>query len=269
MWKCSQCQQYAADSLVKCRRCQSPRPKYELVEKPEPVADVRQDVRQEQERIASNRNKRIVTAIKQPEESEGFITSTFNTKPGFQPGRSGDWIATIDDKKFWPFDPRVGDFELDAICVALGNTCRFNGHVNRFYSVAQHSLAVAALCDDKYLLWALLHDAGEAYIGDMVRPLKKHFPKFQEIEMQILQTLGLQFGLEWPIPEIVKMADDNLLVLEATELGFDVSDWGLRPVSWDSNKLEVAREILDCNDPSQDWGLALFERIEDELKKRR
>src|SRR5690606_19551202 len=73
------------------------------------------------------------------------------------------------------FDPRPGDVDLEVFAHALSLQCRFGGHCKVFYSVAQHCVLTARILHDSY--WrheALMHDAAEAYIGDVVRPLKMH-----------------------------------------------------------------------------------------------
>lgn len=87
--------------------------------------------------------------------------------------RFGDWFQTISGRKFYPFDPRREDVDLDDIIHALSMLCRFGGHSRCFYSVAQHSVLVSRLCPPSLALIGLFHDAHEAYIGDLIRPIKR------------------------------------------------------------------------------------------------
>src|SRR5262245_27549306 len=101
--------------------------------------------------------------------------------------RIGDWMQTISGRKFWPLDPRPEEVCIEDIGHALSLVCRFGGHCHTFYSVAEHSVRVSLLAEDMakssahwtdenirmIALSGLLHDAAEAYIGDMVRPLKR------------------------------------------------------------------------------------------------
>jgi hypothetical protein len=94
--------------------------------------------------------------------------------------------------------------------------CRFGGHSQRFYSVAQHSVHVSERGrTDTEKRWGLLHDATEAYVGDMIRPLKLHMPEFREVEDRILFVIAQKFDLALPIPSSVKEADEILLATEA------------------------------------------------------
>ena len=118
-----------------------------------------------------------------------------------------------------------GPIRLFDIAHALSNLCRFNGHVKRFYSVGEHSLYVSALLDSsKYgnsrelQRWGLMHDAAEAYLGDMVRPIKQKMPEFEAIEDRLLRRIAGRFGLVWPIPPEVFDADEIMLATEFRDL---------------------------------------------------
>src|SRR5690349_18842227 len=91
--------------------------------------------------------------------------------------RTGDWIATFTGKRWFLTDPDPADVDIDDIAHALSMICRFGGHTKQFYSVAEHSVRVAnameiAGCGALACLHGLIHDAPEAYLGDIVRPLK-------------------------------------------------------------------------------------------------
>lgn len=87
----------------------------------------------------------------------------------------GAFIATNSGGTFYPFAPRIEDIKLEDIAHALSNICRFTGHTKNFYSVAQHSLICAAIVsNDRARPWALMHDATEAYIGDISSPIRRH-----------------------------------------------------------------------------------------------
>ncbi len=133
-------------------------------------------------------------------------------------------IQTYTGKLFNPLageNEDCGPIELMDIAHALSHLCRFNGHTKRFYSVGEHSLHVSALLEHhgpSIQAWGLLHDAAEAYLGDMVRPIKKHMPDFQAIEDRLLQRIAKRFDLVWPIPDVVFDADDILLATEFRDL---------------------------------------------------
>lgn len=109
-------------------------------------------------------------------------------------------------------------FDIEDIAHALSNMCRFNGHTNKFYSVAQHSVLVSELVPEEHALAALLHDAAEAYCGDMVSPLKQLLPVYQSIHATIEQNLYRSIGVEWPVHACVKDADIKMLATEVRDL---------------------------------------------------
>ena len=83
------------------------------------------------------------------------------------------YVSTYTGKQFFPLDPQQDQVDIEDIAHGLAYQCRFNGQTRYFYSVAQHSLIVAGLVPKRLYLAALLHDAAEAYMGDMVKPLKQ------------------------------------------------------------------------------------------------
>lgn len=134
--------------------------------------------------------------------------------------RKGDWFQTYTGKKFWPLDPRLEDFDIVDIAHALANICRFGGHCTEFYSVAQHCCHVSDVLrrTTQHAYAGLLHDATEAYLGDMVRPLKYSMPEYLEAEQVLEHMLSLKFGVPMPLPYQVKEADNLLLVTERRDL---------------------------------------------------
>ena len=83
--------------------------------------------------------------------------------------RKGDWFLTYTGRQFWPLDPRPEDICIRDIAHHLSLCCRFNGACRVHYSVAQHSVMVANILPAPLRFWGLMHDATEAYVGDMVR----------------------------------------------------------------------------------------------------
>lgn len=138
-------------------------------------------------------------------------------------GRRGDWIQTYTGRKFYPLDPRPEDVCIEDIAHALSNVCRFAGHVREFYSVAQHSVLVSSFAEGPAALWFLLHDAPEAYLGDITRPLKRDLTALgrpvHEVEdglmVVVAEAMGLPPGCDW---DAVKRADDAVLATEARDL---------------------------------------------------
>lgn len=85
----------------------------------------------------------------------------------------GMTIRTISGREISLLDPRPEQILIEDIAHSLSKLCRFNGHIDRFYSVADHSVFVSHICPPEYALVGLLHDATEAYLGDMISPVKK------------------------------------------------------------------------------------------------
>jgi uncharacterized protein len=142
--------------------------------------------------------------------------------------RQGDWIQTSKGRQFWPFDPRVGDFDIEEIAHALSNLCRFGGHCSEFYSVAQHSALVSDLLPPEHKLAGLMHDAAEAYIVDIPRPIKYSLPGYLEAEHKIESVLAEQYGLQYPWHLAVKEADNIALMTEARDLMHKKPmEWGI------------------------------------------
>lgn len=91
------------------------------------------------------------------------------------------YITTVTGKHFYPLNPDPRDIDIEDIAHALSLICRANGHFCRFYSVAQHCIACAGEAAARghsleVILGCLLHDASEAYLCDVTRPVKKHIP---------------------------------------------------------------------------------------------
>ena len=137
------------------------------------------------------------------------------------------WIQTYTGKKFWPLRPNGRDLNIVDIAHALSMKCRYNGHCKFFYSVAEHCVHVSNYVHG-VPLWGLLHDASEAYLPDVPRPIKPHLPGFVDLEHEIMSVVTLRYGLGWPEPPEVKRVDTAILADEQPVLMPNVpADWGL------------------------------------------
>jgi 5'-deoxynucleotidase YfbR-like HD superfamily hydrolase len=143
--------------------------------------------------------------------------------------RIGDWALTFTGRRFWPLSPRIEDLDIDDIAHALSNICRFGGHCREFYSVAQHSVLVSRLVPEHLAFTGLMHDATEAYLGDMVRPLKYSLPQFLEIEDALWRVIARRFELPLRLPAEVKEADEIALMTERRDLIVRTPEgWGVQ-----------------------------------------
>lgn len=134
--------------------------------------------------------------------------------------RSGDWIQTFTGRQFWPLDPRPEEIFIEDIAHALSQLCRYNGHCEYLYSVAQHSIYVGRILPPELKLAGLLHDAAEAYCADVPRPIKKHLRDYAEIEARLQVAIGQRFGIDPDLFECaaVKAADNSVLLAEKRQL---------------------------------------------------
>lgn len=137
-----------------------------------------------------------------------------------------DFIVTISKKRFSPLQAEPGDIEIADIAHALSLLCRANGYVRHFYSVAQHSLNCAAEAKARGLsadiqMACLLHDASEAYISDITRPVKRSLPAYVEIEEALQRLIFEKYNLHHldtaGLAE-VRRIDDCLLYYELLDL---------------------------------------------------
>lgn len=162
-----------------------------------------------------------------------------------------DAIFTFSGDFIRPLDPDPADIHIEDIAHALSNQCRWTGHTSRFYSVAEHSLHVAALVPDELSLNALLHDASEAYLADLARPIKKADGLgtiYLEVEARLQAAIAVRFGIsEDPLSHAeVKEADERMLWAEAKTLlpvlGEQMPDPGFmcpRPQCWQPEEVEA------------------------------
>ena len=131
-------------------------------------------------------------------------------------------MNTYTGRKFDPMTITPADIDGRDVAHALSMMCRGNGHLRRFYSVAQHSLncakeAKARRFERRVVLACLLHDASEAYIADIIRPVKEHLPGYLDIESRIMAAVFARFGLsDLDVEEHAawKLIDDDLLETE-------------------------------------------------------
>lgn len=136
---------------------------------------------------------------------------------------------TASGRPFWPLEPRLEDIAIEDIAHHLSNLCRFTGAVRFFYSVAQHSVAVSLemaphilTAGDRWRgLYGLLHDASEAYLMDIPRPLKRddQFSAYRTAEARLQRIIYAAFDLDPDDePSDLKIVDRRMLRTEQRDL---------------------------------------------------
>ncbi|MFP3126448.1 MULTISPECIES: hypothetical protein [Bacillaceae] len=136
--------------------------------------------------------------------------------------RVGKCITTYTGIEFYPLDPRVQEVSTRDIAHALSLLCRANGHYRHFYSVGQHSLNCAKEArfrgySERLQLACLLHDASEAYISDITRPVKQELSQYLEMEQRLQQFIYTVYGLSDLTQyecSLIKEIDDDMLAYE-------------------------------------------------------
>lgn len=129
-------------------------------------------------------------------------------------------MRTSSGRLIWPFAPDPASIVITDIAHALSQICRFGGQTREFYSVAQHSVLVSQACGEDDALWGLLHDASEAYLCDVPRPLKTsvQFEPYRTVESSLQLAILSRFGLPSLPPFSVLAADELLLAVEFRDL---------------------------------------------------
>lgn len=129
------------------------------------------------------------------------------------------WMQTYSGVAFYPLDPHLEDIlDLD-IAHALSMLCRYGGHTNRFYSVAEHCVLMSEAVSPENALWALLHDAAEAYMQDLVRPIKTVMSTYREAEDRLLEVILVKYNVyKITPPQEVKTADNRIFLDEREAL---------------------------------------------------
>ncbi len=113
-----------------------------------------------------------------------------------------------------PINPTLEMIDIEDIAHGLSMQCRFGGHTPRFYSVAQHCVLAARSIATEYKFDMLMHDASEAYIGDIPRPIKHKLANYNEIEDNLMKIIAKKYNFTWPMPDLVKKIDDTMLIWE-------------------------------------------------------
>jgi hypothetical protein len=154
------------------------------------------------------------------------------------------WFLTASGNRYYPTSPRPEDVNIRDIAHALSNICRFGGHCRWFYSVGQHAVLgtrwlqwVKNITNPLVLLQFLGHDNTEAYVGDVVRPLKVQLVGYADIEARNATAIAAALGIpepDEPTHELIKLADNTMLMTERRDLlGAPGPWWSNEPAPWD------------------------------------
>jgi len=146
------------------------------------------------------------------------VTSLPGTR-GVIPAHTTASICTFTGKEFWPLEPKHEDIDIVDIAHALSQIVRYTGHVSQPWTVGLHSIEVSNRIEARtgnviLALAGLLHDASEAYLVDVPRPLKPHFQGYAAMEAKLEEAIFARFGLPYPLPKIVKDTDTDMLLDE-------------------------------------------------------
>lgn len=155
------------------------------------------------------------------------------------------WIQTFTGRAFPLLAPARGDVSIKDIAHSLANQCRFAGHSKRFYSVAEHSLYVSRVLPCRLALVGLLHDAAEAYVQDITRPLKEALPEHKFVEGVVWAAIADRFSLPDELPQEIKTADMRMLATEAEYLMLPP------PQPWNIPAKPFELEEIGLNHPRQ------------------
>ena len=139
--------------------------------------------------------------------------------------QSGAWLDLL--------APNTSNFTVEDIAHGLAHQCRYAGQCRDFYSVAEHSLLVSEMVQDDPLA-ALLHDAAEAFLGDITRPLKQMLPDYRRIETEMQRAIFSRFGVDPRSNPAIKNADLAILAAEQKQMmPVGTDDWarhdGIQP----------------------------------------
>lgn len=147
--------------------------------------------------------------------------------------RYGGWIQTYTGTAFYPLDPRHDEIHIEDIAHAQSMLCRFAGHTERFYSIAEHSCHITDWLlknAPEAAFGGLMHDASEAYLVDMPKPVKIYLDDYIAIEKALEATIFDKYGIPFPFNAKIKEADNRILIDERnTLLKTPVKAWDFEP----------------------------------------
>jgi hypothetical protein len=157
-------------------------------------------------------------SIHPPIRNDGRMPQSDLVPANDNAARRGDWMQTFTGRQAWPMDMRPEDVAIEDIAHSLSMQCRYGGHCLRFYSVAEHSVHVARYIAamrfrDRGLSArvGLMHDATEAYVVDVPRPLKRFLSGYKDAETAVWAAVAARFAMPVDMPSIVHEVDGRIL----------------------------------------------------------
>jgi hypothetical protein len=149
------------------------------------------------------------------------------------------YFRTYTGKHVHPLSPSADEIDIEDVAHSLSQMCRFLGHTDGFYSIAQHSVLVSELVPRQDALWGVLHDASEAFLCDLPAPIKRdpEMGFYRIAEDRLMRAICRKFGLRPEMPASVMAADKVALATEFRDVTtMDDPDWivaecGVAPLS--------------------------------------
>ena len=185
--------------------------------------------------------RRKITAAADPDDQDGVLLggesiaemgdqnehhANLNDEGVFEQNDDrGPFISTYSGAKFFVNECNVQDVPMTDIANALALNCRFNGHISKHYSVAEHCVLISNLVAPENALYGLLHDYAEAFIGDVPRPFKAKITGYDDFEAEVMANVCDLYGLPLDPPEDVAYIDTHICAVEATVLAKVVPEW--------------------------------------------
>lgn len=147
--------------------------------------------------------------------------------------KKSSWLQTASGGRVSVLDPLEREINLPDIASSISKQCRFNGHCNDFYSVAQHCVLGAKFAlkhfDETIAREFLLHDATEAYMGDLIRPVKVMIPQFADIEKGFWRAISSRFDVPYEHTSETQLLDNIMVTWEKRDLLPNSEAWPRLP----------------------------------------
>lgn len=155
------------------------------------------------------------------------------------------WMQTFSGQKFPLHEIDPAKLLIEDIAHALAFQCRYGGHAKIFYPVAYHCVLASQVAPEGFEYTTLMHDASEAYLVDIPRPIKKLLPGYYEIENMLMAKIAEKFEFSWPLPPEVTYIDNAILSDEHEQVvspmpGITAAEWGAPHPKLGVNIVEVS-----------------------------